>query len=252
MAEYCLARDGVYPRRRLPYLWATSRLERWFYGRLRATVPEGPTYTVVSPQLRSEVSTFGVEDAAYVPNGLSTPAGESVGPIRERFDIPDHATLLVSLGSHTYQKRPALCARCLDAVCAADPSIHAVIAGDGPLHDDVVSAVSSDRVHVRGYVDDDEKWRWLATADAFVSLSAYEGMPVASLEALSFGVPVVLSDVPAHRSLVERHACGALIEPTPDALGTAVDRVAGVDVSASLPSWESVASTYLAVADSED
>ena len=63
-------------------------------------------------------------------------------------------------------------------------------------------------------MSDDEKWRWFADADVFASLSAYEGLPVATLEALSFGCPVVLSDILAHRAVIEEYdATGRCVAP---------------------------------------
>lgn len=248
IAEYQLAREGVYSRRRLPYLWFTSRLERWFYRRLDGTVSRDPTYTVVSPHLRDEIESFGVTDAAYVPNGLARPDADSFASIREEFGIPEDDTLVFNIGSHTPQKRPVLCARLLNELCASTGGIHAVIAGDGPLNDAVRDAATCGRVHVPGYVADEEKWRWFDTADVFVSLSAYEGMPVAALEALSFDVPVVLSDIPAHRTILDRHdGSGRVVGDSVSSIRKAISELAQRDVSVSLPSWEEVAQKYLAV-----
>ena len=40
-----------------------------------------------------------------------------------------------------------------------------------------------------------------ASAGAFVLPSSHEGQPIAMLEALSYGCPVVLSDIPPHREV---------------------------------------------------
>jgi len=247
-AEYRLAREGVYPPSRLPYLWVTSRLERWFYRRLRSTNEREPGYTVVSPHLQSETETFGVSDATHVPNGVFRPDCSTFDSIRRTRGIPDEATLVFNIGSHTPQKRPVECARLLDAVCEQEKSVHAVLAGKGPLHDDVRSAATNDRVHVLGYVEDSEKWRWFADADVFASFSAYEGMPVATLEALSFGVPVVLSDIPAHRNVIGRNDVdGVLVELSPEDIAGATRSVETEQTQVTLPTWEEIAQAYLAV-----
>lgn len=44
---------------------------------------------------------------------------------------------------------------------------------------------------------------FLIAADAFISASLSEGLPTAVLEALSIGLPVFLSDIPAHREIFE-------------------------------------------------
>lgn len=44
---------------------------------------------------------------------------------------------------------------------------------------------------------------YLAAADIFVSSSDSEGMPNAVLEAISMGLPAILSDIPAHREILD-------------------------------------------------
>ncbi|PSP44597.1 hypothetical protein BRC68_02110, partial [Halobacteriales archaeon QH_6_64_20] len=43
-AKYELVREGVYPRKLLPYHWVTKQLERRFYGKLSELDVEGPQY----------------------------------------------------------------------------------------------------------------------------------------------------------------------------------------------------------------
>ena len=44
---------------------------------------------------------------------------------------------------------------------------------------------------------------YFRAADLFVSASCAEGMPNAVLEALATGLPVILSNIPAHREILE-------------------------------------------------
>ncbi|MCE5278808.1 MAG: glycosyltransferase [Planctomycetaceae bacterium] len=52
-----------------------------------------------------------------------------------------------------------------------------------------------------GYVDN--LWSCLKAADAMVSLSKIEGRPNAVLEAMACGCPLILSDIDAHREIVD-------------------------------------------------
>jgi glycosyltransferase involved in cell wall biosynthesis len=58
------------------------------------------------------------------------------------------------------------------------------------------------RVLFTGVVGRDDVYRHLANADVYVSMSHSEGLPVAVLEAIACRVPVVLSDISAHREIV--------------------------------------------------
>ena len=45
--------------------------------------------------------------------------------------------------------------------------------------------------------------QYLMAADGFISTSLSEGMPNSVLESLAWGVPVIISDIPAHREILE-------------------------------------------------
>ena len=246
--RYRLAREGVYPARRLPYHWFTKALEASFYRRLERLEGSGPSYTVVAPQLREEIGGLGIDEAEYVPNGVFTPGErrEEFASIRSEHGIPEDATLVFNIGSLTPMKRPALLARTMGEVTTRDEDVYCVIAGDGSLFDDVSEhAHASERVRAIGRISDIDKWRWFADADLFVSLSAYEGMPVATLEALSFGLPVVLSDIPAHRQVIEAsEATGETVRTGKEVLA-AIGRLRGQQARISLPRWDDVAESYL-------
>jgi glycosyltransferase involved in cell wall biosynthesis len=80
-----------------------------------------------------------------------------------------------------------------------------VYLGDGILKAKLESAASAGglagRVECRGLVEREEVYRCLAAADLFVSVSSVEGLPVAVLEAMACGCPVILSDIPPHREI---------------------------------------------------
>lgn len=252
-AEYRLARDGVYPRRRLPYLWFTSRLEARFYRKLAALGDDGPRFTAVAPHIADEASALGAEDASVIPNGVFNPGSVDPAGIRAEHGIPEDATLVFNVASLTPQKRPGVFAATMrrvvdDAASGTDGDpIYCVMAGKGPLQD-AVERHTGDRLIAPGYVSDDEKWRWFAAADVFASLSAYEGMPMAAAEALSFDLPLVLSDVPAHRWLAERPGVEArLVGDDADGLRRAIAAVADEQSDAELPSWRAVAERYIEI-----
>ncbi|WP_291124901.1 glycosyltransferase [Flavobacterium sp. UBA6031] len=48
--------------------------------------------------------------------------------------------------------------------------------------------------------------------DAYISASVQEGMSNSCLEAMSFGLPLILSDIPGHTELIKKSGCGWLFE----------------------------------------
>jgi glycosyltransferase involved in cell wall biosynthesis len=89
----------------------------------------------------------------------------------------------------------------------------ACLCGDGTLEEHTRALVANhgaaDRIRVVGYVPD--VWRWMKSAGVFVSLGTTEGNPNAVLEAIVCGCPLVLSDTPEHREIVQGD--GALYVP---------------------------------------
>ncbi|HEX8255653.1 MAG TPA: glycosyltransferase [Thermoanaerobaculia bacterium] len=85
------------------------------------------------------------------------------------------------------------------------PEADAIFCGSGPLDASLRAQVAarglSDRVTFAGFVEDVPPI--LARADVLVLLSDFEGQPNAVLEAMICGCPVVVSDIPAHRELLD-------------------------------------------------
>lgn len=81
----------------------------------------------------------------------------------------------------------------------------AVICGDGPRRRQVERMASelgiAHRVVFNGYVDN--LWDLMKRADVFISMSRCEGRPNVVLEAMACGCPLVLSDIPAHREILD-------------------------------------------------
>lgn len=108
------------------------------------------------------------------------------------------------------------------------PDARLWLAGEGPLRDALFRQVADlgldGRVVLCGAFDAVDEL--LAAADTFVLPSYEEGMSLALLEAMAAGVPVIASDIPANRELIEPDRNGLLV-PTrdPNALGTAILRL---------------------------
>ncbi len=82
-----------------------------------------------------------------------------------------------------------------------------LIAGDGPARPDLTKLVErlklSSAVRFLGLLKTDDLWAHMKTADVFISLSEFEGMPNCVAEAVACGLPVILSDIPSHRAFLD-------------------------------------------------
>lgn len=80
----------------------------------------------------------------------------------------------------------------------ADTKGTLVVVGDGPLMTEL-KAVAGESIIFLGSVSNVPDY--LAAADYFVSASLSEGLPIAVLESLFSGVPVILSDIESHAEI---------------------------------------------------
>ena len=84
------------------------------------------------------------------------------------------------------------------------PELHLVLAGDGPLVNEVLELCRSknidDAVSYLGFVKNIENVA--IAADIGVSASRHEGLPIGILEMMAIGLPVVVSEDRGHRELV--------------------------------------------------
>jgi glycosyltransferase involved in cell wall biosynthesis len=89
----------------------------------------------------------------------------------------------------------------------ADPCSRMLIIGDGPMRDALMTRIRAngltEQVVLTGLIPRDEVYEYLLKTDLFISTSYGEGLPVAVLEAMACGCPVLLSDIPPHREIAE-------------------------------------------------
>jgi glycosyltransferase involved in cell wall biosynthesis len=99
----------------------------------------------------------------------------------------------------------------------SDTASRLVLVGAGSLAGPIATRVRElrlgDRVELTGLVPRDEVFLRCAAADVFVSTSHGEGLPVAVLEAMAAGCPVILSDIPPHREVADGAGFIPLVPP---------------------------------------
>jgi glycosyltransferase involved in cell wall biosynthesis len=126
-----------------------------------------------------------------------------VGAGLEAYGIPTSAKVIVFAGRYSWEKNLPTLLGALQRVLSERRDTFALFFGEGPLGHLIADAGKKheNRMRVFGYTE--TLWEILKSADIFVSVSNFEGHPNTVLEAVALGCPVVLSDIPAHREILD-------------------------------------------------
>lgn len=116
----------------------------------------------------------------------------------------------------------------IDAMAHVDADVDLVIAGTGPLREELEAAAAHDpRVQLVGFVDDAELPGLYAGALAVPFLPEDEDFGLVTLEAQALGTPVVTcTDAGGPAELVKDRVTGLVVPPEPQPLGAALQALA--------------------------
>jgi glycosyltransferase involved in cell wall biosynthesis len=167
---------------------------------------------VVAPFLQAHYQILG-HRTEYIPNGVPLPAvGIGMTRIRELGLEPNQYVLF--LGRLVPEKRPDWAIRAFQEI--PDGAIRLVIAGGSSATDQYVRDLkklakpTTDRILFTDAVYGPLKEELLANARLFVLPSALEGLPITLLEAMSYGRPCLVSDIPPHHDIIQDSKNGFL------------------------------------------
>jgi len=101
-----------------------------------------------------------------------------------------------------------------------------LLCGDGPMRGEITRAMQDlppGRVVLAGYATN--LWSLMKRAAAFVSPSKFEGNPNVVLEAMACACPLIVSDIPAHRELLDEQSALLVSEADPEGFAHAITTV---------------------------
>jgi glycosyltransferase involved in cell wall biosynthesis len=114
----------------------------------------------------------------------------------------------------------------VDAMASIDTSVNVHFVGPGT---DAIK--DADRVHAHGFVELDRLVDLFNRADLMVFPARVGAYPVAVLEAMVAATPVLTTPYVGNADLVRSVDPGLVVEPNPEAIGSAIDRAMGNDLT---------------------
>jgi glycosyltransferase involved in cell wall biosynthesis len=134
--------------------------------------------------------------------------------LRAHLDLPTNKRIFVSVGFLSEKKGlPTL----IEAFNKSreNRSDVLLLLGSGPLREKCSPpATGKNDIRPVGFVENVQDY--LGAADVYVSASLTEGCPNAVMEAMACGLPVILSDIPAHREILDFDKRAGLLFPAKD------------------------------------
>jgi glycosyltransferase involved in cell wall biosynthesis len=159
-----------------------------------------------------------------VPNALPLDEVDAAPPASPReLETGDGDLIVIVPGRFDREKNVNTIVAAMQAV-VEQRGTTVIFCGDGPertrIQGEVAAAGLSRRILTPGYVD--PLWGLMKRAAVAVSMTHFEGHPNAALEAMACGTPLVVSDIPAHRDLLDRSAAWWVDPDDPVAIAAAV------------------------------
>jgi glycosyltransferase involved in cell wall biosynthesis len=163
-----------------------------------------------------------------IPNAIPISEIDATPPASDaEAGTPGDRPLVLFAGRFGAEKNIHVLLQAFDRVLTRH-EVQVLCCGEGVLRDDVEAWASRARAAghhavVTGYAAN--LWGIMKRAEVLVSPSLYEGSPNVALEAMACRVPLVVSDIPPHRELLDE-ASALLVPPrSVEALAMAIDAV---------------------------
>ena len=150
----------------------------------------------------------GVDNARY-----ARPADRA--GVRRALGLPDDARLLALVGTMKPQKGHRFLIEAAREVVPHCTALHILFVGDGAARAELEARAAASGIgeHIHFLGNRSDVPDLLAACDLFVLPSLWEGLPMALIEAMASGLPVIASEVSGTRQVVIPGETGLLVPP---------------------------------------
>jgi glycosyltransferase involved in cell wall biosynthesis len=179
---------------------------KWFYNQSGAVM--APTETMIDRLKSHRIPGVKLWSRGIHPEKFNTSFRSQ--SLREEWGARDKTVILYS-GRFVWYKDLETFIRVYERFKTQGPdNVVFVLAGDGPIRSELESRMSD--AHFPGYLHGEELSKVYAASDILFFPSTTEAFGNVVLEALSSGLPAVVSDVGGCREIVDKSGAGLVVE----------------------------------------
>ena len=216
------------------HTWYSTSRKMFIYEMLdKKILRRFDAVAAVSRELRSDILKSGLDEhkVQVIRNGIDMERFQpraDTAVFETEFDLQDKKPLIGVIARLSSDKGHIYLINALTRLLAFFPDMRLLVVGDGPerknLERVLCEGALTDRVIMTGVRRDIE--RILSALDLFVLPSLKEGLPIALLEAMAAGVPVVATRTGAVPQVIRQNEDGILVPPgDPAALYEAINEL---------------------------
>lgn len=188
----------------------------FFYGKILSSIhtrimKRTSLCIAVSNTVLSSLKEKNIINIKSIPNGIDSKKFHPVSMseknlIRQDLNLPQDKTIWICSGKLNQRKNPIFTIQAWKNKKPHEDNI-LIFIGDGDLKAKcLVEIGESDNIRLLGKVENVEKY--LQASDYYISSSIAEGLPLSVLEAMSCGLPPLLSDITPHKEIVLEYDIG--------------------------------------------
>jgi glycosyltransferase involved in cell wall biosynthesis len=199
-------------------------LDRWLVARVADVVL---TVSEADRRRMIEIERVDPRKIAYLPSGVGRHEPHGRRHVRRELGLPDGAPLVGTVCGLRPQKALDVLVRAAAPLSAQVPGVRVAVVGDGPMKQRLEELIGElglgAVVALLGTWPHEDVPDFVEALDVAVSSSDFEGMPLAVMEFLAAGKPVVATAVGGVPDLIEDGVHGLLVPPqSPEALAGAI------------------------------
>ncbi len=128
---------------------------------------------------------------------------------------PKNGKNFIFIGRLSREKGVHILISAFNAICKADKNVHLYLVGTGEID---TSFPHDENIHFEGFSTELEKFYRMA--NWYISLTSRENCSISVLDALSYGIPVITTDVGGNPELIQNKFNGFIISPSENAVKT--------------------------------